>query len=71
MSTFYESAPVKMSLSEKKQEVDKNDYVYPENDVKQFIKDIKEGWASTDKMTKPLFMKLQTQIDQLAGERLI
>ena len=32
-----------MSLNDKRQEVEPDDYVYPEEDVKEFIKKLKEG----------------------------
>ena len=59
-----------------------NDYGYDDDgtpdedvisvyDIKQFIKEIIEGWASTDEMTKTLFFKLQLQIEQRAGKELI
>ena len=40
-------------------------------DVKKFIQELKEGFIATDEMTESLFMKLQVQIDNHAGEDLV
>jgi hypothetical protein len=45
--------------------------MYSEKDVKEFIKEIKKGWAATSEIDTKLFVKLQKQLDNLAGEKLI
>lgn len=47
------------------------DEVVKVEDVKEFIKLIVEGWASTHDMPEKLFMQLQEQLKQHAGDKLI
>ncbi len=63
-----------MSLNDKRQEVEPDDYVYPEDDVKEFIKKLK---GMIDFELKPVTLgksmanRLNSQVDILAGEGLI
>jgi hypothetical protein len=46
------------------------EYISKEN-VKEFIRLLKNSFSSTKNMPKKLFMQLQVQIDNLAGKELI